>query len=69
MRSGALDGADALVLVTEWAAYRRPDFTRMAVLLSARAVFDGRNVYDPAEVEAAGIACYGIGRGRSVRRG
>ena len=65
----ALEGADVLVLVTEWAAYRRPDFARVAARLSARAVFDGRNLYDPAEVEAAGIACYGIGRGRSVRRG
>jgi UDPglucose 6-dehydrogenase len=62
----ALAGADALVLVTEWKAYWNPDFQRLANVLGARAVFDGRNIYDPATVEAAGLAYYGIGRGRSL---
>jgi UDPglucose 6-dehydrogenase len=61
----ALQGADVLALVTEWPAFRRPDFTRIANTLKTPAIFDGRNIYDAAEVEAAGIAYYGIGRGRS----
>ena len=61
-----LDGADALVLMTEWKQFRSPDFGHLAASLADRVVFDGRNVYEPAHVEAAGIAYYGIGRGRSV---
>ncbi|HVJ62015.1 MAG TPA: UDP binding domain-containing protein, partial [Tahibacter sp.] len=63
----ALDGADALAIVTEWKAFRSPDFKRIAKTLSAPVIFDGRNMYEPRTVEAAGIAYYGIGRGRSVR--
>lgn len=64
-----LEGADALVLVTEWKAFRSPDFARIRLALGATAVmFDGRNLYNPLAVEAAGIAYYGIGRGRSVVR-
>lgn len=62
----ALEGADALAIVTEWKVFRSPDFNRMAERLSARVLFDGRNIYDPLQVEAAGIAYYGIGRGRSL---
>jgi UDPglucose 6-dehydrogenase len=64
----ALDGADALVVVTEWKTFRSPDFERIARTLKTPVVFDGRNIFDPAMVEAAGLAYYGIGRGRSVRR-
>lgn len=65
----ALEGADALVVMTEWKAFRSPDFARVRQLLAAPAVlFDGRNLYDPEAVEAAGIAYYGIARGRSVTR-
>ncbi|MDF4003365.1 UDP-glucose/GDP-mannose dehydrogenase family protein [Luteibacter sp. PPL552] len=63
----ALEGADALVIVTEWKAFRSPDFTRVKSLLSTPVIFDGRNLYDPATVEEAGIAYYGIGRGRSLK--
>lgn len=64
----ALEGADALVVVTEWKVFRSPDFARIRDALTAPAVmFDGRNLYDPAAVEAAGIGYYGIGRGRSVQ--
>ena len=63
----ALVGADALVVVTEWKQFRSPDFGRLRGTLADRAIFDGRNLYHPPEVEAAGIAYYGIGRGRSVR--
>lgn len=65
----AIDGADALVVVTEWKAFWSPDFARIAAALKHKAIFDGRNIYDPRAVEAAGIAYYGIGRGRSVQGG
>ena len=63
----ALAGADALVVVTEWKQFRSPDFSRLCRELADAAIFDGRNLYQPDEVEAAGIAYYGIGRGRSIR--
>ncbi len=63
----AVQGADALVVVTEWKQFRAPDFGWLHATLSARALFDGRNLYAPDEVEAAGLAYYGIGRGRSLR--
>ena len=63
----AIAGADALVVVTEWKQFRSPDFAKLEQTLADKVVFDGRNLYDPAEVEAAGLAYYGIGRGRSVR--
>lgn len=62
----ALEGADALLVATEWKAFRSPDFARIAASLGERVVFDGRNLWEPKQVEAAGIAYYGIGRGRSV---
>lgn len=62
----ALQGADALVVVTEWKQFRSPDFARLKAALKDAAIFDGRNLYDPADVEAAGLAYYGIGRGRSL---
>ena len=65
----ALQGADALVVVTEWKQFRSPDFAQLKSALRAAAIFDGRNLYDPGQVEDAGIAYYGIGRGRSIRRG
>lgn len=65
----ALQGADALVVVTEWKAFWNPDFEAMRRALRGGVVFDGRNIYEPAEVEAAGLAYYGIGRGRSLRVG
>jgi len=64
----ALEGADALVVVTEWKAFWSPDFDGIKKALRTPVIFDGRNIYDPARVEAAGIAYYGIGRGRSVIR-
>jgi len=64
----ALEGADALAVVTEWKAFRSPEFDRIRASLNTPVVFDGRNLYDPATVESAGLAYYGIGRGRSVAR-
>ena len=63
----ALQGADVLAVVTEWKAFRSPDFARIKASLAEPAIFDGRNLYDPATVEDAGLAYYGIGRGRSLR--
>jgi len=63
----AARGADALVVVTEWKAFRSPDFARLRDTLASAVIFDGRNLYDPATVEEAGLAYYGIGRGRSLQ--
>ncbi|HVT31516.1 MAG TPA: UDP-glucose/GDP-mannose dehydrogenase family protein [Rhodanobacteraceae bacterium] len=62
----ALEGADALVVVTEWKAFRSPDLDRVRASLREPALFDGRNIFEPKAIEAAGIAYYGIGRGRSI---
>jgi UDPglucose 6-dehydrogenase len=56
-------GADALALVTEWHEYRRPNFERLKTLLRQPVLFDGRNVWNPAELRAAGFTYYGMGRG------
>ncbi|MGH8078247.1 MAG: UDP-glucose dehydrogenase family protein [Lysobacter sp.] len=63
----ALAGADALVVVTEWKQFRSPDFARVRLALADDVIFDGRNLYHPDEIEAADIAYYGIGRGRSIK--
>lgn len=63
----ALRDADALIVVTEWKAFQTPDFSALKGALRSPVVFDGRNIYDPAIVEAAGLAYYGIGRGRSIK--
>lgn len=62
----ALQGADVLAVVTEWKAFRSPDFAAIRTALAEPAIFDGRNLYDPVVVEEAGLAYYGIGRGRSL---
>ena len=67
--TATLDGADALVVITEWKQFRSPDFGVLKNALTDAVLFDGRNLYRPADVEAAGVAYYGIGRGRSVRKG
>jgi UDPglucose 6-dehydrogenase len=54
--------AEALVLVTEWHAFRRPDFERIKQLLKQPIVFDGRNIWIPEELRALGFTYYGIGR-------
>jgi len=58
----ALNGADALVLVTEWNEFREPDFVRMKKLMRAPAVFDGRNIYNPEQIKAQGFKYFSIGR-------
>ena len=64
--TAAVHGADALIVVTEWKQFRSPDFHQLQATLGDAVVFDGRNLYEPVTVEAAGLAYYGIGRGRSV---
>jgi UDPglucose 6-dehydrogenase len=58
----ALDGADALVLVTEWKEFKSPDFQLIKSKLKQPMVFDGRNLYDPALVREYGLEYFGIGR-------
>jgi UDPglucose 6-dehydrogenase len=58
----AIEGADALALVTEWQEFRSPDFTALKARLRTPAVFDGRNLYDPAVMKAQGFEYYPIGR-------
>jgi UDPglucose 6-dehydrogenase len=58
----ALKGAEALVVVTEWNEFRRPDFERMKAIMKSPVIFDGRNIYDPAKLREMGFTYYGIGR-------
>lgn len=58
-----LDGADALLLVTEWKEFKSPDFDTIKAKLKQPVVFDGRNQYEPSLMKAMGIEHYGIGRG------
>ncbi len=58
----ALNQSDALVIVTEWNEFRRPDFDRMKGLMKQAVIFDGRNIYDPARIKEKGFVYYGIGR-------
>jgi UDPglucose 6-dehydrogenase len=63
----ALDGADALAIVTEWREFRSPDFDRIKQSLKAPVIFDGRNLYDPALLKRQEIPYYAIGRGASIK--
>jgi len=58
----ALEGADALLLATEWNEFREPDFARMKATMRRALIFDGRNIYNPKTVKAAGFEYVGIGR-------
>jgi UDPglucose 6-dehydrogenase len=58
----ALDGAAALLILTEWNEFRRPDFSRMKQLLQNPVIFDGRNVYDPTDLKKLGFKYFSIGR-------
>jgi len=57
-------GADALAIVTEWREFRSPDFDAIKAALRTQAIFDGRNLYDPAQMARAGFSYYAIGRGK-----
>ncbi len=58
----ALIDADALILVTEWTEFRLPNFAVMAKLMKNKIIFDGRNIYDPSEMQENGFTYYSIGR-------
>ena len=58
----ALKGADALGILTEWNEFREPDFSRMRSLMRAPVIFDGRNLFDLAQMRAHGFTYYSIGR-------
>jgi UDPglucose 6-dehydrogenase len=60
--AAALEGADALVVITEWQEFRSPDFNAIRTKLKTPAIFDGRNLYDPRVLKAQGIEYYAIGR-------
>lgn len=62
----ALEGADAMVLVTEWKPFRHPDFAAIKRLLKTPVIFDGRNQYDPQQLQRLGIAYLGIGRANAL---
>jgi UDPglucose 6-dehydrogenase len=58
----ALDGCDALVIVTEWKAFRSPDFDLLKQKLKSPIIFDGRNLYEPQAMQELGFEYQGIGR-------
>ncbi|HET8692895.1 MAG TPA: UDP-glucose/GDP-mannose dehydrogenase family protein, partial [Steroidobacteraceae bacterium] len=62
----ALDGCDALAIVTEWQEFRSPDFARIKATLKQPLVFDGRNIYEPSFVARQGLRYFGIGRGERI---
>ncbi len=59
---GALEGADALAIMTEWNVFRTPNFGKIKESLTDKVIFDGRNVFDPANVREKGFTYYSIGR-------
>jgi len=61
-QAGALAGADALIIVTEWKEFRSPDFDAIKAALKAPVIFDGRNLYDPRVVRGMGFEYLAIGR-------
>jgi len=58
----ALEGADALAIMTEWAEFRHPDFDQMREVMKQPVIFDGRNLYEPQQMQAAKFTYYSIGR-------
>jgi len=61
----ALDGADALAVVTEWKEFRSPDFDEIKKRLKTPVIFDGRNLYEPADMKRAGLEYYPVGRSQA----
>jgi UDPglucose 6-dehydrogenase len=58
----ALDGADALAVITEWNEFREPDFPKMRKLMKSPVIFDGRNIYSRETMKTNGFTYYSIGR-------
>ena len=59
---GCLDGADALVIATEWKVFRSPNFSEIKAKLKHPVIFDGRNLYEPKTVREQGLEYFPIGR-------
>lgn len=64
----AIEGADALLIMTEWPVFRTPDFERLSKTLKNKVIFDGRNLYEPNQLEELGFKYYSIGR-RNINNG
>ncbi|MDG6774067.1 UDP-glucose/GDP-mannose dehydrogenase family protein [Thiomicrorhabdus sp. ZW0627] len=62
----ALEGADALFILTEWKAFWNPDYALMKERMKTAVIFDGRNIYDPEVIRAQGFRYFGVGRGETV---
>ena len=60
--AAALEGADALLVVTEWKEFRNPDFDAIKAALKEPVIFDGRNLFDPALMRSLGIVHLAVGR-------
>jgi UDPglucose 6-dehydrogenase len=60
--AAALEGADALAVITEWQEFRSPDFAAIKAKLKTPAIFDGRNLYDPVVMKQLGFEYFAIGR-------
>jgi len=67
-KEAALEGADALIVCTEWKTFRAPDFDTLRTKLTNPVIFDGRNMYEPGNMKELGFSYYGIGRGQSVKQ-
>jgi UDPglucose 6-dehydrogenase len=65
-KEAALQGADALVICTEWKNFRAPNFELIKEKLNTNALFDGRNMFEPSRMAEKGFAYYCIGRGLSI---
>ena len=63
----ALQGADALLIVTEWREFKSPDFDSIRTLLKTPLVIDGRNLFEPELMRSLGIEYQAIGRGESIK--
>ncbi len=61
----AVEGAEALFLVTEWNEFRQPDFARVKQLMARPVVFDGRNIWNPQRLAELGFTYHGVGRNRT----
>ncbi|OGI21190.1 MAG: hypothetical protein A2255_05000 [Candidatus Melainabacteria bacterium RIFOXYA2_FULL_32_9] len=64
----ALEGADALILVTEWNEFRRPDFDKIKKLLKQPVIFDGRNQYEPKRMYRRGFTYFSIGKAAEISK-
>ena len=61
-QDAAIEGADALIVATEWNSFKAPDFREIRAALAEKVIFDGRNIYDPQTVARYGLRLYGVGR-------